>query len=76
MLERFHDARLQIVLSIGAGRIADHALVIGKLVVEQKRIVPGELRHVAHKGLSSEISKLPSCCPAPKIREQRYASTA
>ena len=36
------DARLQLVLRIGARGVADHALVFGKLIVEQERIVPLE----------------------------------
>ena len=36
------DARLQLVLRIGARGVADHALVFGELLVEQERIVPLE----------------------------------
>ncbi len=38
------DARLQLVLRIGARGVADHALVFGELFVEQERIVPLERR--------------------------------
>ena len=33
-------ARLELVLRIGAGRVADHALVIGEQVVEKERVFP------------------------------------
>src|SRR5690606_13762100 len=36
------DARLQLVLAVGACRVAHHALVVGQLAVEQQRIVPVE----------------------------------
>ncbi len=38
------DARQQLVLRIGARGVADHALVLGELLVEQERIVPLEAR--------------------------------
>ena len=37
------DARHQPVLRIGARRIADRAFLVAQLVVEQERVVPGEL---------------------------------
>ena len=36
------DSRRQAVLCKGAGRIADHPLVLGQLIVEAEGIVPGE----------------------------------
>ena len=46
------DARLQLLLRIGFRRVADHALLVGELVVEVERIGPverqdGRLAHVS-----------------------------
>jgi hypothetical protein len=38
--EGLEDARLQLVLAVGACRVADHAFVVGELAVEQEGIVP------------------------------------
>ena len=47
----FGDARLELVLGIGFGGVADHPLFVGQLVVEVERIGPverqdGRLAHV------------------------------
>ena len=42
----FDDARQQLVLAIGAGAVAHHALVLAELILEQQRIGPIELRRV------------------------------
>ena len=36
------DARQQLLLRVGARAVADHALVVGELIVEQERVVPPE----------------------------------
>ena len=39
---RFEDARHELILTIPPSRITDHALFVGKLVVEKKGIIPFE----------------------------------
>ena len=46
ILEGLDHARLQLVLCIGAGRIAQHPLVFAQLGFETQRVVPGELAQI------------------------------
>ena len=39
------DARLQLFLTIGRGRITDQNLVLGQLAVDEEGVVPFELLH-------------------------------
>src|SRR5262249_33810651 len=54
-------ARQQLVLRIGARGVADRALVLGELVLEQKRVVPLECRALAVRLVLHGVAPLDVC---------------
>ena len=52
------DARLEFFLRIGARGIADHPLVVGQQVLDEKRILPYELRNFLVSSRTSSCSLL------------------
>ncbi len=59
--EGIEDARLQLVLAVGGGRVAHHALFVGQLLVEQQRVIPVEGGLAGGSGHGSVLSLSDSC---------------
>ena len=74
-------ARLQLLLRIAFGRVADEPLLVGQLVIEIERIRPverqdGRLAHVRCAPLSSEVAgALTACGAARHPRRQSFLAT-
>jgi hypothetical protein len=46
--EGFEHARRELVLRVGLGGVAHHALVLGELLVDEQRVVPVEPGGIGH----------------------------
>jgi hypothetical protein len=47
---RLQQAAHQLVLAIGAGAVAHHALILGQLRIQQQRVFPTEVSGLARRG--------------------------
>ena len=70
----FLDARGELVGRKGGGRVADHALVFGKLILDQEGVVPDEGGGLADLAFNVH-GKIQNCPAAGRMRQALSSAT-